>query len=43
MFELPILRYFIEVSNHLSFSEASKTLHISQPGLSQQILSLENN
>lgn len=35
------LRYFIEVSNHLSFSEASKTLHISQPGLSQQISSLE--
>ncbi|KQU18690.1 hypothetical protein ASG65_08020 [Bacillus sp. Leaf13] len=35
------LRYFIEISNHLSFSEASKTLHISQPGLSQQISSLE--
>ena len=35
------LRYFIEVSNQLSFSKASKTLHISQPGLSQQISSLE--
>ncbi|MFJ7679840.1 LysR family transcriptional regulator [Peribacillus sp. NPDC097198] len=35
------LRYFIEVSNHLSFSKASKVLHISQPGLSQQISSLE--
>ena len=35
------LRYFIEVSNHLSFSKASKILHISQPGLSQQISSLE--
>ncbi|MGE7601520.1 LysR family transcriptional regulator [Peribacillus sp. NPDC097675] len=36
------LRYFIEVSNHLSFSKASKILHISQPGLSQQISTLEN-
>lgn len=35
-------RYFLEVSQHLSFSKASKKLHISQPGLSQQITSLEN-
>lgn len=38
---LQSLRYFIEVAKFLSFSEASKTLHISQPGLSQQILDLE--
>ncbi|GAA0442176.1 MAG: LysR family transcriptional regulator [Bacillota bacterium] len=38
---LQTLRYFIEVAKHLSFSEASKALHISQPGLSQQISDLE--
>lgn len=35
-------RYFLEVSQHLNFSKASEKLHISQPGLSQQITALEN-
>ncbi|MBD1221143.1 LysR family transcriptional regulator [Virgibacillus halodenitrificans] len=39
---LQTIRYFIEVAKYLSFSEASKSLHISQPGLSQQISELEN-
>lgn len=39
---LQSLRYFIEIAHHLSFSEASRSLHISQPGLSQQISDLEN-
>ncbi len=34
-------RYFLEVAAHLNFSKASKALHISQPGLSQQITVLE--
>ena len=34
-------RYFLEVAHHLNYSKASETLHISQPGLSQQITSLE--
>ncbi|MBB6451292.1 DNA-binding transcriptional LysR family regulator [Geomicrobium halophilum] len=34
-------RYFLEVANTLNFSEASKRLHVSQPGLSQQISTLE--
>lgn len=36
------LRYFLEVSRYLSYSKASEKLHISQPGLSQQIIALEN-
>lgn len=35
------LRYFIEVANTLNFTEASENLHVSQPGISQQIRILE--
>src|SRR5690625_7865673 len=35
------LRYFIEVAKTKSFTEASKRLFISQPGISQQIDQLE--
>ncbi|HEX6595095.1 MAG TPA: LysR family transcriptional regulator [Bacillota bacterium] len=35
------LRYFIEVAKTLSFTEASKNLFVSQPGISQQIHLLE--
>ncbi|WP_077614151.1 LysR family transcriptional regulator [Caenibacillus caldisaponilyticus] len=35
------LRYFVEVAKNLNFTEASKKLHVSQPGISQQIHMLE--
>ncbi len=35
-------RYFLGVAKTLNFSKASESLNISQPGLSQQITSLEN-
>jgi DNA-binding transcriptional LysR family regulator len=34
-------RYFLEIAKHLNFSHAAQKLHISQPGLSQQITLLE--
>jgi DNA-binding transcriptional LysR family regulator len=35
------LRYFVEVAEHLNFTEASKHLYIGQPSLSRQIAELE--
>ncbi|SDD79522.1 DNA-binding transcriptional regulator, LysR family [Paenibacillus sp. UNCCL117] len=35
------LRYFMEIAKYLNFSQAAQKLHISQPGLSQQITLLE--
>src|SRR5258706_7858433 len=40
--ELRHLRYFIAVASNLSFSEASRRLHVAQPAISQTILDLEN-
>ena len=38
---LHALRYFLVVAESLNFSESAKKLHMSQPGLSQQIAMLE--
>ncbi|GGF20215.1 LysR family transcriptional regulator [Halobacillus andaensis] len=35
------LHYFLSIAYHLNFSKAAEALHISQPGLSQQIAILE--
>src|SRR5580658_7134159 len=39
--ELRHVRYFISVASNLSFSEASRRLHVAQPAISQTILDLE--
>ena len=41
--ELRHLRYFVAVAEKLNFSEAARSVHITQPSLSQQIQDLERD
>ena len=40
--ELRHLKYFVSVAENLNFRKAAESLHIAQPGLSRQIMQLEN-
>ena len=40
--ELRHVRYFIAVASNLSFSKASRRLHVAQPAISQTVLDLED-